>query len=112
MCKAASSDPKGVFIEKPHTGQVNETLIRLLPCSLLIYNVVAAIGCFIYGFLRRKNRGLFYFFELSAWVFFERLALACFCLALLAAFAFLAILRLFGELVVPSGLCCFRKIFA
>ena len=54
---------------------------------------------------------LFYFFELSAWVCLERLALACFCLELLAAFTFLAILLLFGEVVIPSGLCCLRKTF-
>jgi hypothetical protein len=29
----------------------------------------------------------------------------------LAAFAFLAILLLFGEVVFPSGLCCLRKTF-
>ena len=50
---------------------------------------------------------LFYFFELSAWVCLERLSLACFCLELLAAFAFLAILPLLCvEVVDPSGLCC------
>jgi hypothetical protein len=53
---------------------------------------------------------LFYFFKLSAWFCFERLALACFCLELLAAFIFLVILPLFGEAVVPSGLCLRKNI--